>query len=63
MATKCFCDRCGAAVEDLFHTKVLKVKRHCESGGQIWDSYQNYDPCARCFKKVDDFLTKEGQEE
>lgn len=63
MATKYLCDRCGEVVEDYFNTKALKIKRHFESGGQIWDSYQNYDLCSKCLKRVDDFLAQGGQEE
>lgn len=35
MATKCFCDKCGMPILNLFNMKVLKIKRHFECGGEI----------------------------
>ena len=56
MATKCFCDRCGIPISDCFNTKVLKIKRHFECGGEIWDDFKSYDLCSDCLKKMDEFL-------
>ena len=56
METKCFCDRCGMPISNLFNTKVLKIKRHVERGGEIWDDFQSYDLWSDCLKKVDEFL-------
>jgi hypothetical protein len=58
MATKCFCDRCGMPISNLFNMKVLKIKRHFERGGEIWDDYQSYDLCSNCLKNVEEFLQK-----
>ena len=52
MATKCFCDRCGMPISNLFNMKVLKIKRHFERGGEIWDDYQSYDLCSNCLKNM-----------
>lgn len=56
MATKCFCDRCGMPISNLFNIKILKIKRHFERGGEIWDDFQSYDLCDNCLKKVNEFL-------
>ena len=53
MATKCFCDRCGMPISNLFNMKVLKIKRHFERGGEIWDDYQSYDLFSNFLKNVE----------
>lgn len=63
MATKCFCDRCGTPISDCFNTKVLKIKRHFEHGGQIWDDYQNYDLCSDCLNNLGKYLHMENKKD
>ena len=50
--------KCGMPISNLFNMKVLKIKRHFERGGEIWDDYQSYDLCSNCLKTVEEFLQK-----